>query len=256
VTWLLVEDDNDIRNVVAVMMSVWGEKPLPFVDGYAAWAWLDSVDSGTFVGEMPDLALLDIRMPGHTGDRVAARIRQTKPIKDIPIILMTAFSLTDAEVRAMIEECGIDLLINKPLPDMEVFRSTLYRIRDERRAMNAARLAQLQAQSAAGTAPMPPAVTQPATPPPAPPPAAQPAPPVPQTVPPAVTQPPTPSPSAPPPAAQPHPPAPQTAPTQPSTQPPPPAPQTSATQPSTPSQPVKPPLPQSAQPPDKDQQKK
>src|SRR5262249_28324659 len=119
------------------MMSVWGEKPLPFPDGTAAWNWLDSGANGTFKGELPDLALMDIRMPGYTGDKVAARIRQTPAIKDIPIILMTAFSLTDAEIKEMMEQTGIDHLINKPLPDMEVFRATLYRVRDERRARNA-----------------------------------------------------------------------------------------------------------------------
>ena len=55
VTWLLVEDDSDIRNVVSVMMSVWGEKPLAFPDGNAAWDWLDNVSNGTFTGELPTL---------------------------------------------------------------------------------------------------------------------------------------------------------------------------------------------------------
>ncbi len=152
-TWLLVEDDNDIRNVVAVMISVWGERPLPFPDGNAAWKWLDSVNNGTFAGELPDLALLDIRMPGYTGDKVAARIRQTASIKDIPIILMTAFALTDAEIRTMIDDTGVDLLLNKPLPDMDDFRTTLFRVRDERRALNAAKLARSQAAPPAPIAP-------------------------------------------------------------------------------------------------------
>src|SRR5258706_6820751 len=139
VTWLLVEDDNDIRNVVAVMMSVWGEKPLPFPDGGAAWQWLDKVAEGTFSGDLPDLALMDIRMPGYSGDKVAARIRTIPAIKDIPIILMTAFSLTDSEIKDMMDQTGIDYLINKPLPDMEIFRSQLYQVRDERRAEKGAR---------------------------------------------------------------------------------------------------------------------
>src|SRR5689334_3781266 len=121
------------------MMSVWGEKPLPFPDGTAAWNWLDSVANGTFKGELPELALMDIRMPGYTGDKVAARIRQIPAIKDIPIILMTAFSLTDSEIKEMLEQNGVDFLINKPLPDMEIFRSQLYQVRDDRRAKNAAR---------------------------------------------------------------------------------------------------------------------
>jgi len=139
VTWLLVEDDPDIRNVVAIMMTVWGEKPLTFNDGKAAWAWLDTVENGSFTGELPELALMDIRMPGYTGDKVAARIRKVAALKDIPIILMTAFSLSEVEIKEMVDGIGIDYLINKPLPEIDDFRSTLYKVRDQRKAKNAAR---------------------------------------------------------------------------------------------------------------------
>lgn len=132
-TWLLVEDDADIRNVVAVMMQLWGEKALALADGNAAWKWLDGVAAGTYNGDLPELALMDIRMPGHTGDQIAARIRETAPLKDIPILLMTAFTLTDSEVQSMMARCGVDYLIKKPLPDMDVFKSTLYKVRDEKR---------------------------------------------------------------------------------------------------------------------------
>ncbi len=137
-TWLLVEDDPDIRNVVAVMMQLWGENALALADGNAAWSWLDTVDRGTFKGELPDLALMDIRMPGHTGDQIAARIRQTDKLRTIPIVLMTAFTLTDGEVQSMMARAGIDHLIKKPLPDMDIFKATLYRVRDDRRKANAA----------------------------------------------------------------------------------------------------------------------
>jgi CheY-like chemotaxis protein len=139
VTWLLVEDDPDIRNVVAIMMTVWGEKPLTFNDGKAAWTWLDTVENGSFTGELPELALMDIRMPGYTGDKVAARIRQVAALKDIPIILMTAFALSEVEIKEMVDGIGIDYLINKPLPEIDDFRSTLYHVRDQRKAKNATR---------------------------------------------------------------------------------------------------------------------
>lgn len=131
--WLLVEDDSDIRAVVAMMMTVWGENPLPFPDGKSAWAWLDSVESGSFSGPLPDLALMDIRMPGYTGDQLAARMRSIERLKDIPIILMTAFSLSEVEINALRERCGVDHLLEKPLPDLDVFRTLLYKVRDERR---------------------------------------------------------------------------------------------------------------------------
>ena len=82
-TWLIVEDDPEIRNLVAVMMQVWGETPLALPDGNAAWRWLDSVVDGSFKGELPELALMDIRMPGHTGDQIAARMRLIERIKHI-----------------------------------------------------------------------------------------------------------------------------------------------------------------------------
>jgi CheY-like chemotaxis protein len=135
-TWLLVEDDPDIRNFVQMVMTVWGETPLPFPDGRTAWAWLDSVENGSYQGELPELALMDIRMPGHTGDEIAARIRQTEPLKHIPIILMTAFTLSESEVAEMQKRAGFDHLINKPLPELDRLQQLLYSVRDRRRAQN------------------------------------------------------------------------------------------------------------------------
>jgi len=161
VTWLLVEDDPDIRTVVAVMMQLWGETALALPDGNAAWKWLDTVEGGA-AHDLPELALMDIRMPGHTGDQIAARIRQTERLKHIPIILMTAFSLTDAEVSTMKEKVGIDHLIKKPLPDMDDFKSTLYRVRDEKRKNLAAAPAVPPTPPPAPSAPTPAPNGQPA----------------------------------------------------------------------------------------------
>lgn len=118
-TWLIVEDDSDIRTFVQMLFTVWGHTPLPFPDGKSAWAWLDSVENGSYTGELPEFALMDIKMPGHFGDEIAARIRRTEPIKDIPIMLMTAFALSEGEIADMKARAGFDHLINKPLPDID-----------------------------------------------------------------------------------------------------------------------------------------
>lgn len=148
-TWLLVEDDPDIRNFVQMVLTVWGHKPLPFPDGKTAWAWLDSVENGTFQGELPEFALMDIKMPGHTGDEIAARIRRTDKIKNIPVVLMTAYSLSESEITEMRARAGFDNLINKPLPELERLQRMLYDVRDKRLAAVKAAAAAPDSQAAA-----------------------------------------------------------------------------------------------------------
>lgn len=41
--WLVVEDEDDIRNIVKVMFRVWGYDPLEFRNGHEAWRWLDAI---------------------------------------------------------------------------------------------------------------------------------------------------------------------------------------------------------------------
>ena len=115
--WLIVEDEADIRNLVATMAQVWGHTPIVFESGQRAWEWLDSVDNGSYTNPMPQFALMDIRMPGYRGDEVAARIRQTPALAHIPMVLMTAFVLSDDERKSMMRQSGVDDIINKPLPD-------------------------------------------------------------------------------------------------------------------------------------------
>jgi CheY-like chemotaxis protein len=123
--WMVVEDEMDIRNIVKVLFEAWGHKPIEFRDGNDTYRWLDAVESGNFDGDLPDLALLDIRMPGHYGNEIARRMRGMDPFKQIPIVLMTAFSLTDTERQSMMKDDGVDHIINKPLPDMIQLKALL-----------------------------------------------------------------------------------------------------------------------------------
>jgi CheY-like chemotaxis protein len=132
--WLVVEDDGDIRMFLSTLMMLWGESTQAFPDGQTAWDWLDSVEKGVYKGELPDLVLTDIRMPGYTGDQISARIRTIPALRDTPVILMTAFTKSDGEIIQLRQQCGADHLINKPLPDMDELRKMLYNTRDRVRA--------------------------------------------------------------------------------------------------------------------------
>jgi CheY-like chemotaxis protein len=129
---MIVEDEADIRALVATMASVWGHTYLLFESGGKAWDWLETVANGTNEKQLPEFALMDIRMPGKRGDEVAQRIRQIPQLQNIPIVLMTAFVLTDEERQDMINHCGVDAIINKPLPDFMNLKNILHTVIDKK----------------------------------------------------------------------------------------------------------------------------
>lgn len=176
--WLIVEDEADIRSLVSMMCQVWGNTPLAYESGQKAWEWLDTVESGQYKGAMPDFALMDIRMPGKRGNEIAARIRTVEKLKDIPIVLMTAFVMSEDEMNQMKKDFGVDAVINKPLPDFDRLRTVLYDIINRKKA------------EVATSAPTTPTSTPP---PPAPTPAPAPTPNTPPTA--TVTETPVPSPT-------------------------------------------------------------
>ena len=118
--WLLLEDEKDIRNMILTTFEVLGANGLAFPDGETALAWIDRVDEGTYTGEIPEMALLDVRMPTQiNGPEVAARIRRCSPLKDMIIVLITAYRLNPNEQQALMAYAGADFLLYKPLPTIE-----------------------------------------------------------------------------------------------------------------------------------------
>ena len=125
-TWMVVEDEPDIYEVLLAMFGIWGIEGVAFVDGEEAVSWIDDVDSGTFKGELPELALLDIRLPGEiNGAAVGERIRQSTVLNQIAIVLTTAYKLTPDEEARIMEQAGADRLIYKPLPKFAELQGVL-----------------------------------------------------------------------------------------------------------------------------------
>jgi CheY-like chemotaxis protein len=123
---MVVEDEPDIYEVLLAMFEMWGIEGVAFVDGEEAVAWIDDVDSGRFRGELPELALLDIRLPGSvSGPMVGERLRKSTRLGEIAIVLSTAYKLsTDEEVR-IVALAGADELMYKPLPKFNELQQKL-----------------------------------------------------------------------------------------------------------------------------------
>lgn len=133
--WMVVEDEPDIYELLLAMFEMWGIEGVAFVDGEEAVAWINDVDSGRIKGELPELALLDIRLPGKIqGPAVGERLRQSKPLGDIAIVLTTAYHLTAEEERDVVLKAGADKFVRKPLPKFFELKELLENVIASRRA--------------------------------------------------------------------------------------------------------------------------
>ncbi len=133
-TWMVVEDEPDIYEVLLAMFEMWGIEGVAFVDGEEAVSWIEDVDRGRFKGELPELALLDIRLPGEIkGQMVGERLRKSPILGQIAIVMSTAFKLSADEERLMMTQAGADKLVYKPLPKFNELQRMLEEVITQRR---------------------------------------------------------------------------------------------------------------------------
>jgi CheY-like chemotaxis protein len=146
---LLVDDDAISLEILALMLGCDGHEVLRASDGEAALQML-SRDCG----RLPDVLLVDMQMPGISGESLAERIRAMQG----PHPLLLAMSATAVERRNL---RGFDGFLQKPLA-IEDLRSALHSPRkaNGRRTGNAASVRtakggnQRAASTAAGTPPV------------------------------------------------------------------------------------------------------
>lgn len=134
-TWMVVEDEPDIYELLLAMFEMWGIEGVAFVDGEEAVNWIEEADKGKSPGETPELALLDIRLPGTiSGPMVGERLRRSSSLSKMAVVLITAYKLTADEEKAVIGQAGADRLLYKPLPKFNELKNILEAAISERRA--------------------------------------------------------------------------------------------------------------------------
>lgn len=126
-TWMVVEDEPDIYEVLLMMLETFGVEGLAFVDAEEAVDWIDDLDNGYYNGELPTVALIDIRLPGDlNGLDVGARLRQSPILAyDIRIVLVTAYKMSPHEEEEAMRKSGANLLIYKPIPRFNEFQNMI-----------------------------------------------------------------------------------------------------------------------------------
>ena len=116
---LLVEDDADNAASLAMLLRLWGHEVQTVGDGPAA---LQAARESP-----PDVALLDLGLPGMSGHEVARRLQAPVQGKRPLLIAVTGFG--EEKDRCKSEQAGIDLHLLKPV-DPEILLRVLARFRD------------------------------------------------------------------------------------------------------------------------------
>jgi CheY-like chemotaxis protein len=81
-TILIVDDDPDTRDVLAEMLRASGYEAATAEDGATAMRYLDA-------GNHPQAIVLDLHMPGMSGDTFLRRMREDVALAAIPVIAFT-----------------------------------------------------------------------------------------------------------------------------------------------------------------------
>jgi CheY-like chemotaxis protein len=105
---LLVEDNQDALEVLSDLLAMWGHEVQGVPDG------LSAVNKA--LAMQPDVALIDIGLPGIDGYEVARRIRADPSGKTLKLVALTGYGAPEQRERAA--QAGFNLHLVKPVhPD-------------------------------------------------------------------------------------------------------------------------------------------
>ena len=105
-----VEDEANIRELVVYTLETTGFHARGFEDGKAFYEAL--------AGELPELVLLDIMLPGEDGMKILRKLKTTPRTKNIPVIMVTAKGADYDKVMGL--DSGADDFVTKPFGMMEL----------------------------------------------------------------------------------------------------------------------------------------
>jgi len=110
---LIVEDEPDIRELVAFTLRFAGHEVVAGANGEEAVKLASQ--------EMPDLILMDVRMPRMTGYDACRVMKATPSLKDIPVVFLSAKG-QESEIQTGLEAGAEEYLLKPFAPDQLVER--------------------------------------------------------------------------------------------------------------------------------------
>lgn len=115
---LIAEDEHDIRELIAFTLEYAGHEVTTTTNGEEAYE--------AALRLLPDLILLDVRMPRMTGYEVCEKIKANEKTHHIPVVFLSAKG-QEAEVKTGFKVGAVEYIIKPFAPDqlVEIVRAIL-----------------------------------------------------------------------------------------------------------------------------------
>ena len=117
---LIVDDERDAVELLELILK---RENHEIKKAYSAHDAIKILESGT---PLPDLILLDIKMPGADGYTFCHEIKSNKHFQHIPVIILSALTFPDDVKRGY--ECGAVDYILKPWNNTDLVQRIEYRL--------------------------------------------------------------------------------------------------------------------------------
>lgn len=105
---LVAEDERDIRDLISFTLGFAGHEIVTVTNGEEAWLAAPAV--------MPDLILMDVRMPRMTGYEACQHIKADPLTRHIPVVFLSAKG-QEAEIQTGLQAGASEYLLKPFAPD-------------------------------------------------------------------------------------------------------------------------------------------
>ncbi len=107
---LVAEDETDIRELIAYsLVNIGGFQVVKARNGAEA---VEAAEA-----ELPDLILMDVRMPRMTGVEACARLKENPQTKDIPVVFLSAMG-QEQEIQQGMDVGAVEYVLKPFAPEV------------------------------------------------------------------------------------------------------------------------------------------
>ena len=105
---LIAEDERDIRDLITFTLRFAGHEVVATSNGEEAYGAAQKL--------LPDLILLDVRMPRMTGYETCEKLKSSGPTQHIPVVFLSAKG-QESEVQTGIRSGALEYIVKPFAPD-------------------------------------------------------------------------------------------------------------------------------------------